>query len=222
MTQFFLALAFAVASASGENGTFQVNSKSEGDSSSFVESFAASDVVMPVANLEDFNAIDKKGFNPVHVAVTYNSMNALSRLGTFHVSRGAQNVCFAKESMFGKTQRKGLFVESKISMVVVFIPQKGLYSQFFRLNSKWWISPQRPWKGFNAPDKRGRTPAHLACQYVATNITQYLETQLHKNVFLRLCIDGALTLVLSRYFEHCNKYIYIYYIYLYPCSLFFF
>ena len=47
-----------------------------------------------------------------------------------------------------------------------------------RLNSKQWASPQGPWKGFNVADKSGRTPAHLACQYVA-NATQYFDAQLH-------------------------------------------
>jgi len=58
------------------------------------ESSAAFDVVMPVANLEDFNAIDSAGWNPVHVAVRYNSMDALEKLGTLDASGGAQLACF--------------------------------------------------------------------------------------------------------------------------------
>ena len=52
------------------------------------------DVVMPVANLEDFNAIDSAGWNSVHVAVRYNKMDALEKLGDLNASRGAQSACF--------------------------------------------------------------------------------------------------------------------------------
>ena len=59
----------------------------------------ACDVVMPVANLEDFNAIDSAGWNPVHVAVRYNKMGALEKLGTLNASGGAQSVCFPEERL---------------------------------------------------------------------------------------------------------------------------
>lgn len=64
---------------------------------SFLQNFVVGDVVMSVANFEDFNAIDAVGWNPVHVAVRYNHMDALEKLGTLHASRGAQSVCFGEE-----------------------------------------------------------------------------------------------------------------------------
>lgn len=54
---------------------------------------------IPVASLEDFNAIDTAGWNPVHVAVRYKNMDALAKLGTLNASRGAQSVCFQKETL---------------------------------------------------------------------------------------------------------------------------
>lgn len=50
-------------------------------------------------NLEDFNAINSAGWNPVHVAVRYNSLHALEKLGTLHASGGAQSACFPEERL---------------------------------------------------------------------------------------------------------------------------
>lgn len=54
---------------------------------------------IPRANFEDFNAIDGVGWNPVHVAVRYNSMDALKKLGALNASGAAQSVLFSEESL---------------------------------------------------------------------------------------------------------------------------
>ena len=54
---------------------------------------------MALANLEDFNAIDEVGWNPAHVAVRNDHIEAFAKLETINDSVGAQRACFAKEGL---------------------------------------------------------------------------------------------------------------------------
>ena len=81
-------------------------------------------------NLEDFNAIDSAGWNPVHVAVRYNRMDALETLGTLNASGGAQSVCFPEERLTCLVKAANGTIVRSCKLVCLFnlsfkVPQKA-------------------------------------------------------------------------------------------------